>query len=51
MIAGVIFWLALCVAVGYVAKERGRDPFLWGVVSAVISPLIGFIVLLAVGKK
>ena len=32
-----------------IAKERGRSPMTWALISAVVSPLIGLIALIAVG--
>ena len=39
----IFFWLAFSVAVGIFAAKRGRDGFLWVVISLFISPLLGFI--------
>ncbi|MCH4157898.1 MAG: zinc ribbon domain-containing protein [Acidaminococcaceae bacterium] len=40
-----IIWLVLCVGVGYYARAKGRNPWLWGLASVVLSPLIVGIVL------
>lgn len=47
---GLLFWIALCAAVGWMARERGRDPYLWGFLSFVLSPLVGSVALLVVGE-
>ena len=39
-------WVALCVAVGMLAAKRGRSGWGWGLISVVISPLLGCIFLL-----
>jgi hypothetical protein len=43
---GLLVWIAGCVGVGYLAGERGRSEVLWGLLSAVVSPVVGLIVLL-----
>ena len=40
-----ILWLIFCFGVGYYAKERGRNPFAWGVAAFLVSPLLAGIVL------
>ena len=40
-----IIWLVLCVGVGYYARAKGRNPWLWGLASVVLSPLIVGLVL------
>ena len=39
-------WLAFAFAVGLLAKQRGRGMFTWFFISAVISPLLGFAILM-----
>ena len=46
VIAG-FFWLLLCVLVGVFAHKRGRFGFGWGVISLALSPLVGWLVVLA----
>lgn len=41
----IIIWFIGCAAVAYFAKERGRNPVLWGLASMVGSPLIVGVVL------
>lgn len=41
----IIIWFIGCGAVAYFAKERGRNPVLWGLASLVGSPLIVGVVL------
>ena len=43
----VFFWLFLCVLVGIFASKRGRFGFGWGMVSLTLSPLVGWLILLA----
>ena len=40
-------WFVLAVVVGVIASNRGRSGFGWFVLSALISPLIGLILVLA----
>lgn len=42
----VLFWFGLAIAVGVLASNRGRSGFTWFLISAVISPLLGFIFVL-----
>lgn len=49
MILVLLMWLAFAALVGWAANERGRDPALWVILSLVLSPLIGFIALIAAG--
>ena len=47
----VIFlvWLGLAFLVGYAASERGRSGVAWGILPLLLSPVIGFIALIAAG--
>lgn len=47
----IIGWLAFCAIVGYWAKERGRSPLLWGVLSIFISPLLAGVALAMMQDK
>jgi hypothetical protein len=42
----LIFWLCLAFAVGAAASSRGRSGFGWFLLSAILSPLIGLILVL-----
>ena len=42
----LLIWIALSIAVGVLASNRGRSGFSWFLVSAFLSPLIGFIFVL-----
>lgn len=44
--SGTLIWLALAVAIGYFAQERGRSAIGWGIAAAFFSPLLCFIILL-----
>lgn len=39
----LIIWIALCIAVGVFANNRGRTGGGWFLLSLIISPLLGFI--------
>ena len=43
----IAFWLFLCVLVGVFANNRGRFGFGWGIVAFMLSPLLGWLVVLA----
>ncbi|MEZ0231877.1 MAG: hypothetical protein ACAH12_03485 [Methylophilaceae bacterium] len=43
MEVGIIFWLALSIAVGIYADGKGLNGWIYGLVSLVISPIIGWI--------
>lgn len=47
----IITWLIFCAVIGYMAKNRGRGFWPFALLSAVISPIGGLIVLLVMGKK
>ena len=41
------FWILLCVLVAMFAHNRGRFAFGWGIVALSLSPLVGWLILLA----
>lgn len=41
---GSIFWIFLCICVGIFASNKGRSGLGWGVLSMIISPLLGAII-------
>jgi hypothetical protein len=45
----LVIWLFLSTLVGLWAGRRGRDPAAWGALSIVISPLLTWLTLLAIG--
>lgn len=47
----ILFWLVFCVVVGVAASSRGRSGFGWFLLSAIISPLLGLILVLVIGRK
>ena len=47
----VLIWLGLCVAIGMLAKIRGRDGLDWVAVSLVYSPLLAFIFLIVLPSE
>lgn len=46
----VWFWLGFAVVVGVAAANRGRSGVAWFLLAAIISPLLGGLLLLAMGK-
>lgn len=42
----VLGWLIFAIVVGVVASSRGRSGFGWFLISALLSPLIGFILVM-----
>lgn len=48
--AGVL-WLFLCALVGVLAGSWNRSAILHFFISAVVSPILGFVLVLALGKK
>ena len=46
MLSGLFTWALLSVLVGVLAHNRGRFGFGWSIVSLMLSPLIGFIIVL-----
>lgn len=45
----IIFWLFLSILVGVFASSKGRSGIGWFFLSLIISPLIGFIIVLVAG--
>ncbi len=45
----LIVWVVLATCVGIWAGRRGRSAEAWGAVSLLISPLLAWIILLAIG--
>jgi hypothetical protein len=43
--------IGLCVAVGFLAARYGRSGFGWFVMSMILSPLLGFVFVLALGRR
>lgn len=41
----LMFWLAMCVVVGYFASNKGRNGFIWFVISLIFSPLLAGVIL------
>ena len=42
----LFLWFAFAFAVGFLAKQRGRSMFNWFVISAIASPVLGFVLLM-----
>lgn len=42
----LFLWFAFACAVAFLAKQRGRNPFVWFIVSAIASPILGFVLLM-----
>ena len=47
----VIFWLVFSVGVGFIAKKKGKNPFVWTIIAGVISPVVALIVLLVTSSN
>jgi hypothetical protein len=47
MLSVLAFWILLAVAVGVIAASRGRNGTGWFLISLVVSPLIGLVLVLA----
>jgi len=47
----IICWIIFCVVIGVMAKNRGRSFLAFALLSAIISPIGGLIVLLVIGEK
>jgi hypothetical protein len=47
----LLIWLGLCVAIGILAKIRGRDSLDWVSVSLVYSPLLAFLFLVVLPSE
>jgi hypothetical protein len=47
----VYFWVGLCIAIGIFANRYGRSGFGWFVISMLVSPLLGFVFVLALGRR
>ena len=48
---GTLVWIALAAALGYYAQQRGRNPWVWGIASLVVSPLLCLVVLLILDRR
>lgn len=46
----VTFWLLCCLVVGIIADARGRNGVGWFIISAIISPLLGLILAVALPR-
>ena len=46
----IIIWVVLAFFVGYLANEKGRSFFGYFILALILSPLLGFIILLVVGE-
>ena len=47
----VLIWLVLAIFVGLIASNIGRNGVWWFLIACVVSPLLGLIALLIVGKR
>jgi len=47
----LIVWLVLAVLVGVLAQSRGRTGFGWFMVSVMLSPLLGLLIVLVIENK
>ena len=51
MIEVIVFWLAVSIAAGIFARNRGRSWLGWFLIAVLISPVIAFIFLLVMKNK
>ncbi len=51
MFGGMTIWLALSILIGYWASKLGREGVVWGLIAALISPLLAAICLLIIGDS
>ncbi|KQA22150.1 hypothetical protein AAY55_17455 [Vibrio metoecus] len=51
MFGGVVIWLALSILIGAWASKLGREGVVWGLIAALISPLLAAICLLIIGDS
>lgn len=50
-IAGILgSWLACALVVGFIAEAFGRTGIMWAAISFVITPLLGAVILLLMGR-
>jgi hypothetical protein len=47
----VVAYTCFAIAAGWYADRLGRSGIFWGIFSLVLSPLIGFVMLLALGDR
>lgn len=47
----IYFWVGACIAAGILAKRYKRSGFAWFVLSLLLSPLLGFLFVLALGRR
>jgi hypothetical protein len=45
----IILWALFCVAVAILANRYRRNPVVWFLLSLILSPLVGFVLVLALG--
>lgn len=46
----ILFWLIGAVAAGYYAQRIGRSYTAWAALSLVLTPILGFVLLLSLGQ-
>ena len=51
LIVMIVVWIACGFLINEMAKSRGRNQSAWVVISLLVSPLLGVIALLLIGKK
>ena len=47
----LIFWLIFCTLIGVWANNWGRSGWTWGLIAAIVSPLLTGVALLIAGKS
>lgn len=48
MTIGMVVFIVLCMLVGMVARDRNRSFLFWTLLSLLITPLLGFVLLVVV---
>lgn len=46
----IVIFLLMCYGIYVMAENRGRNAWGWAICSALLSPLLGFLALLILGK-
>ncbi len=50
MIKGILFYIILCIAVGWYASTINRNFIIWAIISAIATPFLTSMILLIMGS-
>jgi len=50
-VSSIFFWIIVCVLVGMLANSKNRSFFAYFLISLILSPIIGLLIVLIVGQK